>query len=92
MFWAEIGAKQPNTVKIVWWHRLVRSDTVILADCDLDRTVPGNYGWYRVITVENPTLRRKCTGLISIMFRISRKLYLVVLLPKLQYIHNYVQP
>ena len=48
MFWVEIGAKQPNYGQshTVWWHRLVRSDTVILADRNLDRTVQGNYSRY----------------------------------------------
>jgi hypothetical protein len=49
MFWAKIGAKRPNFAQkcTVRWHRLVRSDTVNLADCHLDRNVQGNYGRYR---------------------------------------------
>jgi len=49
LFWAKIGAKRPNYSqnRIVRWHRLVRSDTVILADRNLDRTLWGNYGGYR---------------------------------------------
>jgi len=43
---------EPNgqiTVKIVLYggHHLVRSDTVFLADRNLDRTVRGIYGRYR---------------------------------------------
>jgi hypothetical protein len=47
-FWAEIGAKRPNHGQnhTVRWHRLLRSDTVIFADRNLDRTVQGNHGRY----------------------------------------------
>jgi hypothetical protein len=46
LFWAEIEAKRPNYGQIVLYleHRLVRSDTVNLADRNLDRTVRVNYG------------------------------------------------
>ena len=56
-------------VKIVLYggHRLVRSDTVILADRILDHTVRSNYGQYRNY-VPNPTLWRKCTHLVFYMF------------------------
>jgi len=48
-FWAEIGAKRLNYGQncTVRWHRLLRSDTGILANCNLDRTVRVNYGRYR---------------------------------------------
>jgi len=49
LLWAEIGAKQPSygLNRIIQWHRLVRSDTVILVDRNLDRTVRSKYGRYR---------------------------------------------
>jgi len=51
--WSQLPIYGQN--RTVRWHRLVRSDTIVLADCNLDRTVRG-------FTVRNPTLR-KCTGL-----------------------------
>jgi hypothetical protein len=64
MFWTEIGAKRPNYGQncTVRWHRLVRSATVTLADRNLDGVITVG----TVITVKNPTLRRKCTGLITV--------------------------
>jgi hypothetical protein len=63
MSWAEIGANSQIAVqnRAVRWHRLVRSDTQILADRALD--CEGIIPVVTVITVQNPTLWRKCTGL-----------------------------
>ena len=49
LFSAEIGAKRSinGQNRTVRWHRLVQSDTVFLADRNLDRTVRDNYGRYR---------------------------------------------
>jgi len=49
IIWAKIGATQPSygQNRTVWWHRLVWSDTVILVDCNMKRTVWDNYGQYR---------------------------------------------
>ena len=43
--WAKTGGKRPNYGQnhILKWHRLVQFDTVILAECNLDRTVRVNY-------------------------------------------------
>jgi hypothetical protein len=65
MFWADFGAKRPNQGlnRAVRWHRLVRSDTVTLAD-RIWTVLYGVLTVGTVITVQNPTLRRKCTGLV----------------------------
>jgi hypothetical protein len=71
LFWAKIGAKQPNYGQnlTVRWHRLVQSDTVILADRNLDRTVRGNHGRYRNYSPKsNFTLKYTGLALFNVMY------------------------
>ena len=65
MLWAEIGAKRPNygQNRTVWWDRLVRSDTVIWPTV-IWTVLYGVIMVNIVITVQNSTLRHKCTGLM----------------------------
>jgi hypothetical protein len=72
MFWAEIGAKRLNygPNRTVRWHHLVQSDTVILADRNLDRTVWGNYGRYRNYGLKS-SFRRKCTCQINLLVQVT---------------------
>jgi hypothetical protein len=72
--WADIGATRPNhgQNRTLQWHRLVQSDTVILATV-IWTVLYGAFAVDTVITVQNPTLRRKCTGL-TVNLRFARHL------------------